>query len=77
MFNFGRRLRQIREEQGLTQKQFAERIGSTERGVRRYEAGEREPAFRVIISILDNVNVDANYLLGRTDSPNGVTQAAL
>ena len=77
MFDFGRRLRQIREEQGLTQKQFAERIGSTERGVRRYEAGEREPAFRVIISILDNVNVDANYLLGRTDSPNGVTQAAL
>lgn len=69
MFNFGKRLRQIREQQGLTQKQFAEKIGSTERGVQRYESGDREPAFRVIISILDNVNVSADYLLGRTDKP--------
>ena len=69
MFNFGERLKQIREGQGLTQKEFAERIGSTERGIRRYEAGDREPAFRVILSILDNIDVDANYLLGRTDNP--------
>lgn len=69
MFNFGERLRQIREQQGLTQKQFAEKIGSTERGIRRYESGDREPAFRVIISILDNVDVSADYLLGRTDNP--------
>ena len=69
MFDFGQRLRQIREKQGLTQKQFAEKIGATERGVRHYENGEREPAFRVIISILDNVDVSADYLLGRTDNP--------
>lgn len=69
MFNFGERLRQIREGQGLTQKEFAEKIGSTERGIRRYESGDREPAFRVILSILDNIDVDANYLLGRTDTP--------
>ena len=69
MFNFGQRLKKIREEKGLTQKQFAERIGSTERGIQRYEAGDREPAFRVILSILDNIDVDANYLLGRTDNP--------
>ena len=69
MFNFGERLRQIREQQGLTQKQFAEKIGSTERGIRRYESGDREPAFRVIIAILDNVDVSADYLLGRTDNP--------
>ena len=69
MFKFGTRLRKIREEQGLTQKQFAEKIGSTERGIQRYEAGDREPAFRVILSILDNVDVSADYLLGRTDNP--------
>ncbi len=69
MFDFGQRLRQIREENRLTQKQFAERIGSTERGIQRYESGERLPAFNVIISILDNLDVDANYLLGRTDNP--------
>lgn len=70
MFNFGKRLRQIREGQGLTQKQFAEKIGSTERGIRKYETGDSEPAFRVILSILDNVDVSADYLLGRTDNPN-------
>lgn len=69
MFNFGARLRRIREERGLTQKQFAEKIGSTERGIRKYEAGDREPAFRVILSILDNIDVSADYLLGRTDTP--------
>lgn len=69
MFNFGERLKQVREGQGLTQKEFAEKIGSTERGIRRYESGDREPAFRVILSILDNIDVSADYLLGRTDNP--------
>ena len=68
MFNFGKRLRQIREQRGFTQKQFAEKIGSTERGIQRYESGDREPAFRVILSILDNIDVSADYLLGRTDN---------
>ena len=69
MFNFGERLKKIRQENSLTQKQFAERVGVTERGVQRYEAGERKPTFDVIISILDNVNVSADYLLGRSDNP--------
>ena len=69
MFNFGERLRQIRESKHLTQKQFAELIGSTERGIQRYESGERKPAFDVILAILDNVDVSADYLLGRTDKP--------
>lgn len=75
MFDFGQRLKQIREEQGLTQKQFAEKIGSTERGIRKYEAGDSEPAFRVILSILDNIDVSADYLLGRTDKPNALKGA--
>lgn len=69
MYNFGERLRQIRREHGLTQKQFAEKIGSTERGIQRYESGDREPAFRVILAILDNIDVDANYLFGRSGNP--------
>ena len=69
MFDFGQRLRQIRIENNMTQKQFAERIGSTERGIQHYEAGDRLPAFPVLIAILDNVDVSADYLLGRTDNP--------
>ncbi|MBR1645766.1 MAG: helix-turn-helix transcriptional regulator [Selenomonadaceae bacterium] len=69
MFDFGERLKQIRKERNLMQKQLAELIGSTERGVQHYESGDREPAFRVILAILDNLDVDANYLLGRTNNP--------
>ena len=69
MFNFGERLRQVRQERHFTQKQFAEKIGSTERGIRRYEAGDIKPGLDVIISILDNIDVSADYLLGRSDNP--------
>ena len=69
MFNFGSRLKQIRESEGLTQKQFAEKIGSDERGVRRYESGDRKPGLDVILSILDNIDVSADYLLGRSNNP--------
>ena len=69
MFDFGKRLKEVRRENGLTQKQLAEKIGSTERGIRGYELGTMKPGLDVIISILDNVNVSADYLLGRTDNP--------
>ena len=69
MFSFGGRLRQIRKEHNLTQKQLADLIGGTERSIQNYEAGDRKPTFDVILAILDKENVDANYLLGRTDNP--------
>ena len=69
MFDFGQRLKQVRRENGLTQKQVAERIGATERGIRRYEAGDIKPGFDAINSLADTFNVSADYLLGRTDTP--------
>lgn len=70
MFNFGQRLKDIRKENGLTQKQLAEKIDSDERGICRYESGIIKPSLDVILSILDNIDVSADYLLGRTDNPN-------
>ena len=69
MFDFGKRLREVRREKGLTQKQLAERIGSTERGIRHYELGTMKPGLDVILAILDNIDVSADYLLGRSDNP--------
>ena len=69
MFDFGQRLRSVRKEHRLTQKQLAEQIGVTERNLRHYELGTVKPGLDVILSILDNLDVDANYLLGRTDNP--------
>lgn len=69
MSNFGQRLRDVRKGRHLTQKQLAEQIGVTERNLRHYELGTMKPGLDVILSILDSVNVSADYLLGRTDNP--------
>lgn len=70
MTEFNERLKQIRLKYNLTQKQLAELIGVTERGIQRYEANERKPTFDVLISLLDNLDISADYLLGRTDTDN-------
>ena len=75
MFDFGERLRTVRKENHLTQKQLAEQIGVTERNLRHYELGTMKPGLDVILSILDNIDVDANYLLGRTNSPTALKGA--
>ena len=69
MFNFGQRLRSVRKDHHLTQKQLSEQIGVTERNLRHYELGTVKPGLDVILAILDNLNVSADYLLGRTDVP--------
>ena len=69
MFDFGQRLRSVRKENHLTQRQLAEKIGVTERNLRHYELGTMKPGLEVILAILDNVDVSADYLLGRTDVP--------
>jgi len=69
MVEFNKRLKQIRLERNLTQKQLAELVGITERGIQRYESNERKPTFDIIIALLDNLNISADYLLGRSDDP--------
>ncbi len=69
MFHFGEHLKKIRISKQLTQKQLAALIHSTERGIQRYESGERKPNFDAIIGLCKALNVSADYLLGRTDNP--------
>ena len=64
MFDFGEHLRKIRISKNLTQKQLASLIGSTERGIQRYESGERKPNFDAIIALCNALEVSADYLLG-------------
>ncbi len=69
MFDFGEHLKEIRISKNLTQKQLADLINSTERGIQRYESGERKPNFDAIIALCNALQVSADYLLGRTDKP--------
>ena len=69
MFDFAERLKLLRKENGVTQKQLADSIGVTERAVRSYESGKMKPAFDAINSLADTFRVSADYLLGRSDNP--------
>lgn len=69
MNDFAKRLRIIRKKKGLTQKQLAVEVGASERGIQRYEIGERNPAFDQLIALADYFDVSIDYLVGRTDKP--------
>jgi transcriptional regulator with XRE-family HTH domain len=46
-------LKRLRDEQGLTREQVAERIGTSETSIFRYEKGETRPQPAVVASMLD------------------------
>ncbi|RDY26575.1 helix-turn-helix domain-containing protein [Lachnotalea glycerini] len=69
MFDFGERLKFIRLSRNLTQKQLAEAIGSSERGIQNYELGASKPKYEIIIALADYFDISTDYLLGRSDNP--------
>jgi transcriptional regulator with XRE-family HTH domain len=54
---FADRLRELREEAGLTQAALAERSGLPLGSVRGYEQGQREPLWTVIYRLADALGV--------------------
>ena len=63
MVDFGNKLKKLRQEAGLTQKQLAERMGLTKAVVSYYELQERYPSPEVLIKIASIFHVSTDYLL--------------
>jgi transcriptional regulator with XRE-family HTH domain len=61
--HFGNRVRQFRNERGLTQEQFAELIGKTVEHISFLERGERSPSFEVITDIAEALHISPAQLL--------------
>lgn len=61
---FDNRLRLLREERGLTQKQVAEALEINPRTYASYENNEREPNSEILISISNLFDISVDYLLG-------------
>ena len=68
MYNL--RLKKLRKANNLTQKQLAELVGASERGIQNYELSQRKPTYDILIAIADYFDVSIDYLVGRTDNPN-------
>lgn len=70
MVNMGKKLKSLRIEKKLTQKQIAERIGLAISAVSSYESGTRYPSYDVLIKLAQIFHVSTDYLLGMTDKRN-------
>ena len=61
------KLRNLRLESGLTQKELAKKINSTDKNVWAYEKGIAMPPYEILAAYADNFGVTTDYLIGRTD----------
>lgn len=61
------RLVKLRKELGLTQEDFAQRIGYTRTAVSAWEIGRNEPSNSDTIKIANFFGVSTDYLLGKSD----------
>lgn len=65
------RLRECRENARLSQKYVAVTLGVKAPSVSNWERGETQPTYENIVKLADLYNVSTDYLLGRSDEPNG------
>lgn len=64
-----RRIRDLREDHDLTQRQMAEMLRCSQQVYSNYELGQRDIPTEVLIRLARFYRVSADYLLGMTDDP--------
>ena len=67
IMRFCERLKSIRKECGMTQKDVYERLGISPNGYASYEQGRTEPNLETLIQLCRIFEISADYLLGLTD----------
>lgn len=75
MAKFNDRLKQLRQEAGLSQMEFSKQLklymndlkGCSKSSINMYERGEREPGIETLEAMADYFNVDMDYLIGKSD----------
>ena len=58
------KLRELREQKGVTQKEVATAVGCTSTVYSRYERGEREPDISTLCSLADYFKVSIDSIIG-------------
>ena len=67
--NFGERLKQLIEENNLTQRQLSRELNIAPTTLSGYANGYREPDFFTLTKFADYFNVSVDYLIGYSDNP--------
>ena len=64
-----KRIRDLREDSDLTQKQVADYLKMKQPQYNRYEKGYRDIPSDILISLADLYNTTTDYILERTNNP--------
>lgn len=68
------RMKLLRSQRGLGQKELAATLNCSVSAISAYEHGRNEPELDMLIGISRHYNVSVDYLLGITDLPDPVDQ---
>ena len=63
---FRLRIKELREEKGLSQKKLADQLGLSAGTIGNWESGIREPNFDTVAKLAEFFNVTVDYLLGNS-----------
>lgn len=63
----GEKIKELRQEAGLSQQALAKAIGVSQKAIDYWERGVNEPKASFIVLLSDYFKVSADYLLGRKD----------
>ena len=66
------RLKSLREDKDLSQKELAKALGVSPSTIGMYESGKRTPDSEMLTRICDFFNITVDYLLGRTNTKNSL-----
>ena len=69
MTNYKMRLKELRKKKGISQLKLAMDLSLNQNSISRYETGEREAGYALLIKFADYFDVSVDYLLERTDNP--------
>ena len=75
MDNFSQSVKEARTTKKLTQKELAERIGTTESNINNYEKGRNKPTTDMLVKICLELDVSADWLLGLPSKSNTENEA--
>ena len=64
-----RRIRDLRIDHDLSQKQTADYLGMSQTGYSKYEVGTNDIPTQILIKLARFYNVSVDYILGETDNP--------
>jgi len=66
---FGRYIRQLREERGLTQSELATRAGLAVDSVRRIERGQLSPSLKSLAKLAEGMEISLHSMFGGYEAP--------